>query len=261
MQLTQRAVLAIAAVTAGFGTLALVRFDGGGLSARLLQAAALAGELGPAGVALYAAAFVVATLLLVPTASLEMAGGLLFVERHGMPAATAIAGCSKLLACSVHYVLGRSLLRDHVEARILPRFPIFKTVSRLVATDPFKVACAIRLAPIPSIAKNFGLAALDVPYVVFTLVTAMFSIPWTVGAVLVGSSLNSLPEILDGRGQEKLKEVMRPWTENWQITAAVLVPAVAGLVYVAFIARRAYADVVSSAEAEAKQGQETKKSS
>eukprot|EP00928_Gymnodinium_smaydae_P044661 TRINITY_DN29792_c0_g1_i1.p1 TRINITY_DN29792_c0_g1~~TRINITY_DN29792_c0_g1_i1.p1 ORF type:complete len:247 (+),score=14.42 TRINITY_DN29792_c0_g1_i1:50-790(+) len=212
---------------------------------RLLQAVAATEALGTAGLGLYLLIYVVSTLVFVPTASLDMIAGLLFTRRYGLHIAIIVAGCSKQAAVSVHYFLGMSLFRSQAEKYMLGKFPIFNSVSKMISTQPFSMTCVVRCAPIPSMAKNMGLAVLDVPFFVFTVVSFLFSLPWTVGTVIAGSTLTSIPEILDGRGREKLDEFLRPWTKNPVSIGVVTLLCVTGFGYTFLNARRAYAEVIA----------------
>lgn len=219
------------------------------LTSYLLHAVAVAEVMGPLGVVLYAVIFVLATFVFVPTASLEMIGGLLFAGHYGLPIACLIASGSKLAACSGQFILGRYLLRRRVEENIMPRFPVFRRAARLVSSKAVQTTVAIRCAPMPSIAKNLGLAVLDVPFITFALVSLCFNVPWACAAVLVGSSLTSLPEILDGRGKAKLAALVRPWRaycfkKHPCLTALVLIGVSLGLFYMLRASKRAYAELL-----------------
>ncbi|CAK9094354.1 unnamed protein product [Durusdinium trenchii] len=178
---------------------------------RLTEAAQQAEELGPAGLVGYVLCFVVATLMMIPTGPLEMAAGLLFTGRYGLSGAIALAAAAKQISGSVGYLLGRTLFRESVQEAVIARFPIFKAVMQAVKTEPFTVTCMVRFAPIPTTAKSMGLAASGVPFGPFFLASFLFGAPWSAMSAVVGSTLASLPEILEGRGEEKMRELMASW--------------------------------------------------
>lgn len=184
-------------------------------------------DMGYVGMVLYVAAFVFATLLLVPTAPLDMAAGLLFSRQHGLYVAVALAAVAKQVSGCAAFLLGRTLLREYVRAELLPRFPIFGAVASAVETDAFMMTCIVRFAPVPTVAKGLCLAASGVPFITFFVASALLALPWSVAGAVVGSTLASLPEILDGRGEAKLAEVLGEWKERpWVFAAAIVLTGV-----------------------------------
>lgn len=243
MTLTVKRIMAIG-LAAGF--FALVHFRRREL-VQLLVACMLAAEaLGYVGMFLYAIFFVVATLVMVPTAPLEMAGGLLYAQREGLVIAIALAAAAKLTSGAVAFLLGRTLLARFVEERVLPRFPIFRATTRAIKTEPFKMICLVRFAPIPTIAKSLGLAACGAPFRDFLIASAMFGVPWSILGVLAGSSLASFAEIFDGRGEDRIAEIIRPWKEMPTVLGTLGLFLCGGLIHGYRIFKRIYTDALGS---------------
>jgi len=221
----------------------------------LVAAMAATEALGCMGMILYVICFVAATLVMVPTAPLEMAGGLLYAQRQGLVVAIALAAIAKLTSGAVAFLLGRTLLARVVEERVLPRFPIFSATTRAIKTEPFKMICLVRFAPIPTIAKSLGLAACGAPFLAFFLASAMFGIPWSIVGVLAGSTLVSLAEIFDGKGEDRIAEMMRPWKEQPVVLGTLGLLSCAAFMYGYRIFRQIYRDTLESAKAGSKASQ------
>lgn len=238
-----------AGLAAGF--FALAHFRRRELVQSLVALMVAAEALGYAGMFLYALFFVVATLVMVPTAPLEMAGGLLYAKREGLAIAIALAATAKLTSGAVAFLLGRTLLARVVEERVLPRFPIFRATSRAIRTEPFKMICLVRFAPIPTIAKSLGLAACGAPFLKFLIASAMFGVPWSILGVLAGSSLATFADIFDGKGEDRIAEMIRPWKEMPIVLGTVGVLLCGGLSYVYSMFKRIYTEALESAKADA----------
>ncbi|CAE7846342.1 unnamed protein product [Symbiodinium necroappetens] len=84
----------------------------------------------------------------------------------------------------------------------------------------------VRFAPIPTTAKAMGLAAVEVPFGPFLLASSLFGAPWSILSAVVGSSLASLPEVLEGRGDEKMRELLESWRQQPILATGLLVASV-----------------------------------
>jgi len=184
--------------------------------------------------------FVILTLLMVPTGPLEMAAGLLFSRDYGLPGAVLLAVVAKQLAGAVGFLLGRTLLHSYVQKSVLPKFPVFELAMQAVQTDPFGVTCMVRFAPIPTTAKSLGLAACGVPFSSFFAASALFGLPWSAMSAGVGSGLASLPEVLDGRGEERLRAALQGWREKPLTVAMVGCLGIVVLVFIFVKSRKMY---------------------
>ncbi|CAJ1403204.1 unnamed protein product [Effrenium voratum] len=239
----RRAVLLAAACSAGpqeaseaqGGLCFLRRRD---LARLVAEAAPLAEEWGLAGVLGFLCCFVAATLVMIPTGPLEMAAGLLFSKSYGLTGAMLLAAAAKQLSGSIGFFLGRTLLREWVQETVISRFPVFKAVMQAVETEPFTVTCMVRFAPIPTTAKSMGLAASGVAFGPFLAASALFGAPWSALSAAVGSSLASLPELLEGRGEEKLRAIIASWKEQPLYVGTCALLAVLAVAFLALRTRK-----------------------
>lgn len=204
-----KSILAFAALGTVVGAVTLLGRDK--LLEVLLDVLSQIEAMGPLGMLLYVGSFVLATQLLIPASPLEMAAGLLFGKRYGLLVAALLGTLGKQASASVSFVLGRTLLRNYVKATLLPRFPIIEKASKALETDPVALICMVRLAPIPTSAKSLGLAVTGVPYPLFVLVSAIFGMPWSFISAFVGSTLVSVPELMDQKAaKQKMWELSSP---------------------------------------------------
>lgn len=122
------------------------------LSADLL---AWAREAGPGGALAFALAYVLATVLLVPASVLTVGAGAVWGPGWG----TAIVLPSATLGASLAFLLGRSVLRDRVDAWTAER-PVFAAVDAAVAEGGLTTVLLIRLSPLfPFNMTNYALGA------------------------------------------------------------------------------------------------------
>lgn len=98
-------------------------------------------------------------VLLLPTSVIEILPGYLFGFKLGIIAST----MGKTFGSLISLLIGRYLLRKQVEKFIINKFPITKAFSKAIAQEGFKMVIAIRLAYLPMVVKNYGLAIVDVP--------------------------------------------------------------------------------------------------
>lgn len=152
-------------------------------------------ELGVLGVVLYALAYTIGALLLVPGAALTLGAGFAYGAVYG----ALLAIPSVTLASAVVFLLARSVLRHEVERRFAAR-PAFIAIERAVAKHGLKTVVLLRLSPVmPFNVLNyaFGLSRLSFPrYVVAT----MFGV--SPGALLyayLGSSVTSASQLAHGQ--------------------------------------------------------------
>lgn len=205
-------IAAVLTLLAIIGTVSLL--DRRWLLEQLVAIIAATEAMGHIGMLLYAIVYIIATLMLVPTTPLDMAAGLLFVKQYGLVIATSLSLSAKVCSGCTAFLLGRTLLRQYVKERLLPSYPAVDALVQAVETDAFRMTFMIRCAPIPTIAKSLCLAVSGVPIYVFCVASALFGAPWSLAGIVAGSSLASLPEILDGKGEDKLKEMMQIWKDR-----------------------------------------------
>ena len=114
-----------------------------------------------AGVLVFCAVTVLASLLLVPAWIFPLLAGAVFGLGWGLAAAVT-AG---MLAALVAFLLGRYVLRSRIE-KLAGRSPAFKAIDQAVAKEPWKVVALVRMSPVmPSGLKSYflGLTRVKLP--------------------------------------------------------------------------------------------------
>jgi len=242
---------AVVAFLVALGGLALATVDRMKAMEQMIGILSTTEEMGVTGMVLYVVAFVLATLMLVPTAPLDMAAGFLFSRRYGIYVAATLAAVGKQAAGSAAFFLGRTMLRQYVHEQLLPRFPIFDAVAAAVKTDAFKMTCMVRFAPIPTVAKGLCLAASGVPFPTFFAASGLLAVPWSVAGAVAGSTLASLPQLLDGSGERQLKALISSWKARPGVAMVAATLMFLACIYVwrkVQDVRRLYRDILASQE-------------
>lgn len=176
-----------------------------------LLAYSLEGRNLAAALALFIAAYVVGTLLLLPSWLFAVAAGVAFGFGWGLTASTVASALSALLA----FVAARYAFRDRVE-RAARRNATFAAVEAAVKKAPFRVVTLLRLTPVlPSSAKSYFLGVTSVRLLPYVLASALGMLPG-----------NALKAYLGHAGRNVLHDG-GPWT--WAMLAA----GVAGLAVMA----------------------------
>lgn len=162
-----------------------------------------------AGLALFGAVNVLATLLLVPAWVFPLVAGVVFGMGWGLVAALAGALASALAA----FLLARTLLRGRVE-RAARRSKVFRGVDAAVRKEPWKVVALVRMSPVlPSGLKSYFLGLTRVRLADYATASAAGMLPGILLKVYVGAA---------GRGA-----LSEGGTLNWGIFAAGMVATVA----------------------------------
>lgn len=121
-------------------------------------------ELGAWGYVLYAAVYVVATVLAAPTSVFTIAAGFLFGVTKGL----LIVMVGATVGAALAFLVSRYLLRGSVKA-LIKRRPRFEAVDRAVAHDGWKIALLLHLSPlVPFNLQNYVFGASRIrfwPYV------------------------------------------------------------------------------------------------
>lgn len=148
--------------------------------ARIVESPALAG---PGGLALFAIAFVAATLLMTPSTPMCIAAGLLYGPLTG----TLLVVLSSFVADYLCFRVARSVGRRWAE-RQLERAPRLKALDGMFAAHGFRAVTLLRLSPLaPYNVLNYALGLTGVSTSSFLLGSAVGSLPWTVLFVLLGA--------------------------------------------------------------------------
>ncbi len=145
----------------------------------------LIGRMNPvAGLVVFCAVAVTATLLLVPAWIFPLVAGAVFGMGWGLLAAVLSGTLSALAA----FLLARYLLRARIE-KLARKSKSFKAVDQAVAKDPWKVVALLRMSPVmPSGVKSYflGLTRVRLPHYAVASMAGMF--PGVLLKVYIGSA-------------------------------------------------------------------------
>jgi uncharacterized membrane protein YdjX (TVP38/TMEM64 family) len=143
------------------------------------------GRMNPvAGLVVFCAVAVTASLLLVPAWIFPLVAGAVFGMGWGLLAAVVSGTLSALAA----FLVARYLLRARIE-KLARKSKSFKAVDQAVAKDPWKVVALLRMSPVmPSGVKSYflGLTRVNLPDYAVASMAGMF--PGVLLKVYIGSA-------------------------------------------------------------------------
>lgn len=182
-------------------------------------------DLGPEAYVLYAAAYVIVTLLLLPAVLMSIGAGLLF----GLLPGVAVVSVGSTAGAAAAFLIARHLARERV-ARYAARSERFAAIDRAIGEKGWKIVFLLRLSPLmPFVLSNYlyGLTAIRFwPYIAASWAGM---IPLTVLYVSFGAA---------GREAAKADSVPgAPW--HWVVLAVGILVTFAATAYAARVARRA----------------------
>jgi uncharacterized membrane protein YdjX (TVP38/TMEM64 family) len=138
-------------------------------------------RLGWTGVFAFAAVYVAAVILVLPTWLLTVAAGVAF-GFWGLPLVVASATAGATLAFSI----ARGALRQKVLAWANKK-PILNALNRVIAAEGWKIVGLLRLSPVvPFTLQNYFFGASDVPAAQFVIATLFGIIPGTTLYLYIG---------------------------------------------------------------------------
>jgi uncharacterized membrane protein YdjX (TVP38/TMEM64 family) len=184
------------------------------------------------GVAAFAAAYVIAPILLIPGSLLTLGAGFLYGRFWG----TVLVSPASVLAAAIAFALGRTALRERVDQRIASD-PRLRAIDAAVGEKGFRVVLLLRLSPVvPFSLLNYALGATRVRFWTYVGASVLGMLPGTFLYVSLGAAATSAAQLRGAR--------------------AGLVPLVVGLaatiavvVLLTLIARRALRDTLRQPEA------------
>jgi len=192
LSMTKRARYVIATIFAALLISALLFLPINQWALRLVEWIHGAGAL---GVLVYALAYVLATLLLLPGSILTLGAGFAYGPVWG----TLLVSPISVVAATLAFLLGRTLARNWVSRR-MERDPRFAAISDAIRASGFKIVLLLRLSPIfPFNLLNYALALTRVPLREYVIASLVGMLPGTFLYVYLGSLVTSASELLSGR--------------------------------------------------------------
>lgn len=157
--------------------------------------------LGVWGGVIYAAIYIIATVVLAPASLLTIVGGLAFGIGIGFP----LAAVSATIGATLAFLVARYLLRDKV-AKMVESRPKFKAVDKAVSEDGWKVVMLLRLSPlVPFNLQNYFYGITDIKFWHYVPATLIGILPGTLLYVYLGAAGKAALGGEDGGGSSGLK--------------------------------------------------------
>lgn len=152
---------------------------------------------GAVGVAVYFLMYVGFSVAMLPGSVLTLGAGFAWGPLWGV----AVVSPASVLAATVAFLLGRTLLRDWVQKRVAQN-PKFSAIDRAVGENGFKIVFLLRLSPIfPFNLLNYGLGLTRVPVGQYVAASFLGMLPGTFLYVYIGSLVTSVSQLFDGSGK------------------------------------------------------------
>ena len=149
----------------------------------LNSAIAAVEKLGPWGPGVFALAYILATVLMVPGSALTLSAGTLFGVFHG----TIIVSLASTTAAAIAFIIARYLARDAIAAKI-KAVPAFAALDRAFGEDGWKLVGLIRLSPVfPFSLLNYAFGLTSVKFLHYVLASWAAMLPATLLYVYLGS--------------------------------------------------------------------------
>lgn len=222
---------------AALGGLALV-VDKKKLLLELLSLVEKVEGFGYVGPVIWALWLMVSQVFLLPTTGMEVLGGFAFGNTFGWWTAFWTCFAGKMMGMALVFMLARYFLGDWTRKTIIASSKILTAVFQAVEREGFRMVIIARFAPVPTGAKNYGLAAgTTCGFWTCFIASAIAGLPYSALAVSLGMTAGNALDILDG----KVKLQMPSW-----YLMAVVVAAVPVLGYVVLTCKRAYKEVLEA---------------
>lgn len=196
-----------------------------------------------AGVFAFMGVYFLATVAFVPGSILTLGGGFIFGKAVGLGPGVALASAAVFVGASTgaiaSFLLGRYLLRDWVERKLVQKYPIItKALDDTFREKGFRIFLLIRLSPvIPFNAINYIGGVTSMKFQDYAL-ALFFILPGTVLYCFIGATAGSLTE--------SESAVQGPVA-----IASIVVGIVLGLIalfVVSFYAKREFKRIIAEAE-------------
>jgi uncharacterized membrane protein YdjX (TVP38/TMEM64 family) len=194
--------------------------------------------LGALGVLVYGVVYIVATVLMLPGSILTAGLGFLYGPLWG----TLIASPLSVAAATVSFLLGRTVARDAIRARIAGNAR-FVAIDRAIAEDGLELVALLRLSPaFPFALGNYALGLTAVKTRHYVLGSWAGMLLGTFLYVYLGSLVGDVAELASGSGEGRGARTV--------LLAVGLVATVLVTVVVTRTARRALAALIPDEQGE-----------
>ncbi len=161
-------------------------------------------DAGAAGVAVYAAAYIIATVLLVPGTVLTLGAGF----AYGPVLGTLLVSPVSVAAATTAFVLGRTVARPWVSGRVSGT-PTFAAVDAAIEHAGLKVVLLLRLSPLfPFNLLNYALGLTRVRLRHLVLGSFLGMLPGTILRVYLGSLAATAASLDTGRPAGALQQAL-----------------------------------------------------
>lgn len=181
---------------------------------------------GTVGVVVFVAAYVIATVLLIPGSVLTIAAGF----TYGLGWGAVLVAPTAIVSATVAFLVGRTLAREGVTRRY-GRDRRFQAIDTAIGQRGAIIVALLRLSPVfPFVVLNYVLSLSKVSTRTYVVASALGMLPGTILFVYLGSLAGTAAEAAHGGAG--------PSTARIALLAAGLVATIAVMVIVARVARR-----------------------
>jgi pyruvate/2-oxoglutarate dehydrogenase complex dihydrolipoamide dehydrogenase (E3) component/uncharacterized membrane protein YdjX (TVP38/TMEM64 family) len=182
---------------------------------------------GPAGMAGFVVAYIVACVFFLPAFLLTLGAGF----AYGVLTGSVLVWLSASLGAAVAFVLGRTVARE-VIARRVEANPRFAAIDRAVGREGLKIVFLTRLSPVfPFVLLNYAYGLTQVTFRDYLVGTTSGMLPGIVMYVYLGSLFTSVSELASGNASGGVAKQILTFV-GFAATAAVTI-------FVTRLARRA----------------------
>lgn len=191
--------------------------------------------LGTAGLAVFAALYVLACIFFIPGSLLTLGAGAIY----GVGVGTILVSVSSVLGATVAFLIGRYIARGWIEKKIESNAR-FSAIDDAVAKEGWRIVGLTRLSPVFSFnLLNYAYGLTRVSLKEYVLASWIGMMPGTVMYVYIGSLAGDLASI----GAETTEA---PSGARWIINVVAFLATVLVTVYVTKIARKALAEKIDA---------------
>jgi len=183
-------------------------------------------SMGVAGILIYIAIYIVATICLIPGSALTLLAGVLYGPIIG----TVVVSIGATMGAAGAYLLGRYAFRSSVE-RATGGKPKFAAIDRAIGKNGPKIVALLRLSPmVPFNLSNYFFGLTAIRFWPYTLVSWIFMLPGTLLYVYFGYAASQAAG--SGRSSSLL---------HWVLVGIGLILILIVTIYITHLAKKALA--------------------